>query len=186
MSRGDAALRIATEGRDSAAEIVALFTASFTASEGAAEGRLIGGLTHDLLVNTPEADRVVYTAREGGVLAGCIVFSRMRYDGDDRSVFLLAPVAVAPDRQGRGVGQRLLAEGLDAMAGRGVDVALTYGSPDYYGRVGFRPISEEQARAPCPLSYPEGWLARPLSDRPFAPLKGAARCVAAFDNPDYW
>jgi putative acetyltransferase len=179
-------MEFSADHKDRAEEITALFEASFSDSEGAEEGRLIGKLVQDLLETTPGEDLFIFTALEGGTIVAAIVFSRLSYDQDARRVFLLGPVAVAPARQGRGVGQALLNHGLAAMRDRGVDVAVTYGDPDYYGKVGFRPITEETARPPQPLQQPEGWLARSLTDRPLDPRKGPSRCVSAFDDPAYW
>ncbi|MFP4326537.1 MAG: GNAT family N-acetyltransferase [Paracoccaceae bacterium] len=167
-------------------EIIALFEATFSEAEGAEEGRLVGKLAKDLLETTAEDDLLVFTAREDDALAGVIIFSRLVYPQDARSVFLLSPVAVESSRQGQGLGQALLKHGLAGLRARGVDVAITYGNPDYYGKVGFRPIGEDTAQPPQPLRQPEGWLAQSLTGRPLDPLKGPARCVSAFDDPDYW
>lgn len=167
-------------------EIVELFTATFTASEGAGEGALVGDLARRLLGTTAEGDLFVFTAREAGAVVGAVVFSRLSYDADERTVFLLSPVAVATDRQREGIGQRLIGQGLSALRQAGVDVAVTYGDPAYYSRVGFVPITEAAARPPFPLSRPEGWLGRSLTGEALAPLAGTARCVAAFDDPALW
>ena len=110
----------------------------------------------------------------------------MTYVGDPRRVFLLSPVAVATAHQGKGVGQRLIAHGLDALRREGVEIAVTYGDPAFYGRVGFVPVSEMDLPAPQPLSQPQGWIAQSLTDAPLTPLLGPARCVAAFDDPALW
>lgn len=169
-----------------AEDFVALFARTFADSEGEAEGCLIGALVRDLLNTTPEADLWVFSAREDGALAGCIMFTPLRFDEDTRRVYLLSPVAVATGRQGQGIGQALLRHGLDALRADGADVAVTYGDPGYYGRVGFGPVAAEDVRPPLPLSQPEGWLAQSLTDRPLTPLKGPSRCVAALDDPGYW
>lgn len=175
-----------TTFRDRADDIVELFTRTFTASEGADEGRLIGSLVSDMIATVTEDDIRVFSCLEDGQLAGCIVFTRMRFDGDARTVFVLAPVAVAPERQRRGVGRSLLTFGLDELRKAGVDVALTYGDPAYYARVGFRRITPEEVPPPRPLAYPHGWLGQSLTDRPLAPLKGPSHCVGPLDRPEYW
>lgn len=166
--------------------LVDLFTAAFSASEGAEEGRSIGALVRDLLTTTAAEDLFVFSTWDSGVVTGCIVFSRLVFDQDDRVVFILSPVAVAPGRQRQGIGRNLLNFGLDQLRARGVDIAVTYGDPAYYGKVGFAPITEKVARAPLKLSQPEGWLAQSLNDRPLDPLQGQSRCVDALDNSAYW
>lgn len=167
-------------------QIVDLFTTTFTASEGAEEGALIGTLVKSLLSGTPEDDLFVFTAEDAGALVGAVIFSRLRYDQDDRTVFLLSPLAVAPDRQRQGIGQKLVTHGLDALRTAGIDIVVTYGDPAYYGRVGFAPITEDFAPAPLALSQPEGWLGQALTDGAPEPLKGSSTCVAALNNPAVW
>ncbi len=167
-------------------EIIDLIGATFSASEGLDEGKLVGGLASDLLFETAPDDLVVCTANEAGNIIGCIMFSRMTFAEDDRTVFLMAPVAVSPSHQGKGVGQRLVRFGLEHLARSGADVAITYGDPDYYSKVGFRQIDESVAQAPARLQFPHGWLAQPLSGTDLTPLKGSSRCVGALDNPAYW
>ena len=119
-------------------------------------------------------------------MVASILFTRMRYDQDDRVVFLLSPVAVAPDQQGKGTGQALLRHGLSQLKRDGVDIILTYGDVNFYAKVEFRQITEQEAAAPMPLSYPHGWLGQSLTGGAFAPLVGPASCAAPFRKPEYW
>ncbi len=172
------------DGREDA--IIDLVTTTFTAAEGAAEGALIGDLVRNLMATTPAADLLVVTAEEAGEIVGAAVFSRLIFTADERDVFILAPLAVATDRQGRGVGRGLVAHGLTALRAAGVDVALTYGDPAYYAKAGFAPIREAFAPAPIALKQPEGWLAQSLTERALTPLAGPSRCVAALNDPAFW
>lgn len=168
------------------APLMALFQQVFSDSEGPDEGAVVGALVGDLLRDTPAGDLMVFVARDGDALAGCILATRMRYADDPREVFLVAPVAVATSQQGHGVGQALLRFGLERLRAAGVDVAMTYGDPAYYGRVGFKQITEAQAASPQPMQMPQGWQAQALDGGPLAPLRGAAQCVAGFDRPELW
>jgi predicted N-acetyltransferase YhbS len=168
------------------AEIIDLFTATFTVSEGEEEGALIGALARNLLGGTAAQDLFVLCAQEEGRIIGSVICSRLTFEEDERRVFVLGPVAVAPDRQGKGVGQRLLSHALAALRSAGVDVAMTYGDPSYYAKVGFMPISEAHAAAPFALSHPEGWLAQSLTEHPMTPLQGPSRCVEALNDPVFW
>lgn len=167
-------------------DLVAIYIDAFAAAEGSEEGEVIGALVRNLLETTPEEDIFVFCASTDSGPTGSIIFSRMTFAQDDRTVFILSPVAVAPGHQGQGVGQGLLTYGLNALRAQGVDIAITYGDPAYYEKVGFAPITEDVAAAPLILSQPEGWLAQSLSDQPLTPLKGASRCVKALDNQAYW
>ena len=166
--------------------VAALFEASFAASEGVEEGALIGALVRRLIVETQAEDLRVVTAWEDGTLVGGIFFTRLTYAGDRRTVFMMAPVAVATAHQRKGIGQRLIAHGLDVLRKEGVDIAVTYGDPAFYGRVGFKPVSVADLPAPQPLNLPQGWIAQSLTEAPLTPLRGPAQCVAAFDDPALW
>ncbi|QPZ92083.1 GNAT family N-acetyltransferase [Thioclava electrotropha] len=166
--------------------IAELFRATYAASEGAEEGALIGALARRLIVETPAEDLRVFSAWEDGTLLGGIFFTRLTYASDPRTVFMMAPVAVATAHQGKGIGQRLIAHGLDALRREDVDIAVTYGDQAFYGRVGFEPVSEADLPAPQPLQQSQGWIAQSLTDAPLTPLRGTARCVAAFDDPALW
>ena len=166
--------------------IVDLFVTSFTAAEGVDEGRLIGGLVRDLLADTPAADIHVFRAEENAQVIAAAVFTRLRFLDDRRIVVLLSPMAVAPHRQRQGVGRSLIVHALEALGSEGVDVAVTYGDPRFYGRFGFTHLTCEQARPPLPLSMPHGWLGRSLTSGPMPCLLGESRCVAALNRADIW
>ncbi|WP_397544439.1 GNAT family N-acetyltransferase [Roseovarius salis] len=177
-------LKQGCDSRDS--EVIALFEATFGASEGAEEGALIARLVRELLHDTARADLFVFTATDGDALVAAAIFTRMPYSRDPRRVVLLSPMAVATARQGEGIGQRLLTMALAALGNAGADVAITYGDPAFYRKVGFEPVSVSLAGAPRPLTHPEGWLAKPLTGGTMAPLSGHPQCVPALDDPAFW
>ena len=177
---------LSTGAKGRGQEIIDLFTATFTASEGSKEGVLIGDLVRNLMGGTAEEDLFIFTAEQDGAIIGGILCSRLTYPRDARTLFVIGPVAVATDQQGKGIGQRLLTHGLASLRSAGVDIAMTYGDPNYYSKVGFMPISEAEAPAPFKLSHPEGWLALSLTGAQIAPLKGPSRCVEALNDPVFW
>jgi putative acetyltransferase len=179
-------MKYSTEYKERRQEIIDLFSATFTASEGVEEGALIGDLVSNMLGGTVQDDLFVFTAEEDGVIVGSIAFSRLSYDQDDRMVFVLGPVAVASAWQGKGIGQALITHGLAELRKAGVDIAVTYGDPNYYSKVGFVPITEAFAPAPFTLNHPEGWLGQSLSDSEMTPLQGSSHCVVALNDPAFW
>lgn len=167
-------------------DIPAFFEGVFSESENAQEGALVGALVRNLIETVPPEDLYVFCAEVQEQLAGVIVFSRLRYADSAARVFLLSPVAVATERQGQGIGQALLRHGLEQLRRNGVDFAVTYGDPAFYGRVGFTSVSVDTVPAPQPLSHPHGWLVLRLSDQLRLPLAGPATAVPAFDVPELW
>lgn len=166
--------------------ISALFDKTFSDSESANEGKLIGRLADNLIETTPENDIAVFTGFEEDRLVGCIIFTRLRFEGDARQVYLLSPVAISSDQQRRGIGTELICFGLQTLGNFGVDIAVTYGDPDYYERVGFKPIDAAIIPAPLVLEQPHGWLAQSLTDEEIYPFQGPARCAEALNDPAYW
>lgn len=172
------------EGRNE--EVISLFTRSFTDSEGENEGQIIGSLVRHILTGSKRDDTHVFCAGDNGTMAGAIIFTPLDYSQDRRKVLLLSPVAVATDRQGEGIGQKLISHALQKLAGEGVDIVLTYGDINFYSKTGFRQISMDEAQPPYALQYPEGWLGQGLQNQGFKPLVGPSRCVEAFRNPAIW
>jgi putative acetyltransferase len=179
-------MTILTPTKDRGPALSAFFAATFAASEGADEGRLIGELVRDLLADTPDADIRLFTTEISGLTIAAGIFTRLTYLEDRRCVFLLSPMAVSPEHQRQGFGQGLLRNALTTLKSEGVDSVLTYGDPNYYTRIGFRPVSEDQARAPLPLSLPHGWLGQSLLGESFRPLHGPSYCVEALARPAIW
>ena len=76
-------------------------------------------------------------AMEEGNVVGHVAFSPVLINGQPRDWYGLGPVSVQPDRQGQGVGQRLIVRGLDELKNRGAGGCVVFGEPAYYGRFGF-------------------------------------------------
>jgi putative acetyltransferase len=100
-----------------------------------AEARLV-----DALRAAGEA-LVSLVAERGGAVVGHILFSPVTLDPPGPVGAGLAPVAVHPSWQRRGIGGLLVREGLSACAAKGIAFVVVLGDPGYYGRFGFRRAS---------------------------------------------
>ncbi len=167
------------------ANIVSLYARAFSDAEGESEGALIGRLVEELMRETTDDDLHGFVATNDEQIVGCIFFSRLTFDVPI-DAFLLSPVAVDTSQQGKGVGQALIHFGIERLRELDVELVFTYGDPNYYSKVGFRPVPQDVVRAPFALSQPEGWLGQSLTGGSVGPLSGTARCVSAFDDPDLW
>jgi putative acetyltransferase len=103
-----------------------------------AEARLV-----DLLRQRGKAT-VSLVAVAGGAVVGHVLFSPVTVGATEHSsaALGLAPVAILPAHQGRGIGSALIRAGLGACRARGVGFVVVLGDPRYYARFGFEAASE--------------------------------------------
>lgn len=75
----------------------------------------------------------------GDRIVGHVQLSRSWLDAPTKllEVLVLSPLAVAPDRQGQGIGGALVRAAISAAEGLGSPLLFLEGSPRYYPRFGF-------------------------------------------------
>lgn len=85
-----------------------------------------------------------------GEITGHILFSELPIDTETRTIraTALAPMAVLPAFQRRGVGSALVRAGLEACRDRGIEAVVVLGHPEYYPRFGFSAETAKCLRAP--------------------------------------
>ncbi len=83
---------------------------------------------------------------QDGRILGHIAFSRLQIEG--LRAVALAPLAVQPDSQKRGIGAELVRAGLDQLRERGEQTVFVLGHPDYYPRFGFQSGVAAQFESP--------------------------------------
>ena len=178
-------MRLSTYNPNNADEIEQLFIKTFSDSEGQSEGEAIGHLVRDFMANTDANDLYCFIATENEQIIGSIFFTRMTFESGINA-FIMSPVATHTDHQSKGVGQKLINFGLNALKESGVELALTYGDPNFYSKVGFSVITEKLVPAPLKLEYPEGWLAQSLVSEEIEPIAGKSSCVKELNKPELW
>jgi putative acetyltransferase len=117
--------------------------------------RAAGAVTLSLVAGPAgEAGQVAAPAAPAATVWGHILFSPVSVatPAGERAAVGLAPMAVDPDQQRRGIGGRLVREGLDVLRREGHRAVVVLGHPDYYPRFGFAPASRFGLRweHPCP------------------------------------
>jgi putative acetyltransferase len=87
-------------------------------------------------------DYLALVADDDGIV-GQIVFTPAVVEQPGHSVvgMGLAPLAVLPDRQRRGIGSALVRRGLEILRERDCPFVIVLGHPDYYPRLGFERTS---------------------------------------------
>jgi putative acetyltransferase len=116
------------------------------AFDGTVEARLV-----DMLRD--QARPVVsLVAEDDGVVVGHIMFSPVSLPGFARLMMGLAPMAVTPSRQRRGIGSALVKAGLQRSRELGAVAAVVLGHPDFYPRFGF--VSAARFGLQCEYDVP--------------------------------
>ncbi|NIX76111.1 GNAT family N-acetyltransferase [Microvirga terricola] len=146
-------LRIRIEESTDRAAIRAIHAAAFG---GNAEADLVDRLRADgdltlSLVACASDDVVGHIAFSPLALADC----------PSVKACALAPVAVLPPFQNRGIGAALIEDALQRLADADMDLVLVLGEPDYYGDFSFRVEAAEGLKTPYDGPYLQ---ALPLSE----------------------
>jgi putative acetyltransferase len=108
------------------------------------EGRLV-----DLLRDGGYA-RLSLVAVLDGEIVGHIMFSDLPIvtTSDVVPALALAPLAVIPEHQRRGIGSQLVREGVRACRNSGHRLVIVLGAPEFYARFGFSAQLAEHLRSP--------------------------------------
>ncbi|MGD8499573.1 MAG: N-acetyltransferase [Phycisphaerales bacterium] len=88
-------------------------------------------------------DCLSLVAVDGDEVVGHVMFSPATVESSDRVIrgMGLAPMAVLPNRQRRGIGTALIERGLALLRERRCPFVIVLGHADYYPRFGFVPAS---------------------------------------------
>jgi putative acetyltransferase len=107
-------------------------------------GHPVSSGTEPLIIDALRADGALelsLVAEVDGAVVAHIVFSEAAIGDSPSGWFLVGPLAVRPDHQGRGIGRALIEVSLDTMRTRGARGCVLVGDPAFYGRFGFRHCS---------------------------------------------
>jgi len=145
-----------------------------------------GGSTEASLVDRLRrtcSDTVSLVAEEGTVL-GHILFSPVIVGDPTHPVagMGLAPMAVSPARQRRGVGAELIRRGIELLRRRGVPLVCVVGHPEYYPRFGFEPASSHGLRSQWEGIPDEAFMVLVLDPQRTAGVSGVVRYRPEFDD----
>jgi putative acetyltransferase len=143
-----------TESVDERASIRAVNAAAFGGTDEADLVDKLRGDGHALISLVAELE---------GSIVGHIMFSRMWIKASPAlvSAVALAPMAVLPRQQRKGIGSLLIQRGLQLLRRRGERIVIVVGHPDYYPRFGFSSNKAKLLESPFPS---EAFMAMELSD----------------------
>lgn len=89
-------------------------------------------------------------ALDGNLVVGHIMFTKaiIQYENNKYETLALAPLSVCPTYQRKGVGSKLIKEGLKKAADLGYNSVIVLGSEKYYPRFGFKEAINFGIKAP--------------------------------------
>ncbi len=167
-------------------EIEKIHTKAFGEDKGPEIAELVNGLFDDKTA----VPMLSLVAVENGQLIGHILYTKAVLTGTDKpvSVRLLAPLAVRPEVQTKGVGGKLIKEGLIQLKESGVDLVFVLGHPDYYPRSGFTPAGVLGFEAPYPIpdEHAGAWMVQALKEGVIGSAKGKVQCSEGLNQPQHW
>lgn len=153
---------------------------------GAPEGETISQLAIDLLEDQSALPMLSLVAETNGEIVGNVIFTSVNIEGKGPTalVHIMAPLAVASEFQGKGIGTTLIKAGLHELKERGTAIVLVLGDPGYYSRTGFN--ANHDIKPPYELEYPEAWMAQELIEGTLQKIKGTAQCAISLNSPELW
>lgn len=155
------------------------------AAFGESEGETVSQLAIELLEDKNAQPTLSLVAEQNNEIIGNIIFSPVNIEGvKGISAYILAPLAVKIDNQRKGIGTKLINQGIETLRNRGADIVLVYGDPNYYTRTGFK--AGHNLEAPYKLEYPEAWMAQELVEGVLTKTQGMVRCALPLNSPELW
>lgn len=162
--------------KDDRAVIEALYPRSFPDED-------LLPLVRDLLRETVVTVSLV--ALQDARVVGNIMFTRCAVRGHTSTAALLAPLAVDPDYQGRGIGTELVRAGLRRLEQGGIAAVYVLGDPAYYGRLGFSREPSVKPPYSLPDEWADAWQSRHLADNTGS-LNGTLSLPEFWLDPALW
>ncbi len=155
---------------------------------GKEKGREIADLVNGLFDDETAKPSLSLVAVGNERLIGHILYTKAAITGKSVSIQLLAPLAVLPDVQGKGVGGRLISEGLDRLKKSGTDLVFVLGHPGYYPRCGFATAGVLGFKAPYPIpdEHADAWMVQELKKGVVGSVKGRVQCSEVLNRPEHW
>jgi putative acetyltransferase len=114
-------------------------------------------------------------------VVGHILFSPVTIESEHAGfeAISLAPMAVLPAYQRRGIGSQLVRAGLEECQRLGYEIVVVLGHPDYYPRFGFVPAKSKGVA--CEFETPEeAWMILELREGALAGRSGTVKFQPEF------
>jgi putative acetyltransferase len=125
---------------------------------------------------------LAFVAVEDGVVVGHVLFSPAIVDGSNVVGMGLAPMAVLPAHQRKGIGSRLVRHGLEFLRKSDCPFVIVLGHPEYYPRFGFEAASKYKLRSQWEGVPDEAFMVIVLNSNALPKKGGVARYRDEFND----
>ncbi len=122
---------------------------------------------------------LTFVALDGDQVIGHCMLTRLTIGDSPCKTLALAPVAVLPSFQRKGIGTKLIEKSISQAALEGFDGIIVLGHAAYYPRFGFVPASQFGISCPFPVED-ANFMALPLRKDGLKNAAGAVRYAGAF------
>lgn len=125
---------------------------------------------------------LAFVAVGAGTVVGHILFTPVTIDGCDAVGMGLAPMAVLPAHQRKGIGSQLVRHGLEHVRRSGCPFVVVLGHPEYYPRFGFDRASQYRLLSQWEGVPDEAFMVIVIDSRVLPKEGGTARYRHEFDE----
>lgn len=161
--------------REKPEDIEAIYQVNMQAFGRKVEAELVNNLRKRNIVT------LSLVAEQDGRIVGHILFSPVAVESEHSSfgAITLAPIAVLPECQRKGIGSQLVAKGLETCRNLGHEIVTVVGHPEYYPRFGFVPAKSNGIE--CEFEVPDvAWMFLELKEEALAGRTGTVRFQPEF------
>jgi len=147
-------------------------------------------LVHDLIHDPTAGPVVSLLAFHDEKAIGHILFTRaVIQQMPEVRAYILAPMAVNPEFQNRGIGLLLIQEGLKQLRDWYIEMVFVLGHIDYYPKSGFINGAAKfgfQTPYLIPEEAASAWMVQELSDGAIEKYSGTVICADSLMQEKYW
>jgi len=161
-----------------------------TVEEAAFGGPKEAELSLNLLNDESAQPAISLLAYSNNIPVGHILFTKATLQNSKSPLmYILAPLAVIPEFQNKGIGGLLIRKGLEILQEMKCELVFVLGHISYYPKHGFINNALKlgfSAPYPIPEEVKDAWMVQELNHGTLKRFNGKVLCAKAMDKLEYW